>query len=110
MNKAMKLVLLILSIAYINGEFGACEDSGSYGQGVELYADFCRIRTTEMDYTHCCYVKIDDVESCKQITDDEFDNIKRYKKYLKNDHEKVKIKCSSQYLSLSFLALLALLI
>ena len=107
MNKAMKLVLLILSIAYINGEFGTCED---YGQGVELDADFCRIRTTETDYTHCCYVKMDDEESCKQITDDEFDNIKRYKKYLKNDHEKVKIKCSSQYLSLSFLALLALLI
>ena len=45
-----------------------------------------------------------------EITDDEYENIKRFKQFMKNDYEKVKINCSSEYLSFTVLTLIALLI
>ena len=74
--------------------------------------NYCRIRTTNEDYTHCCYFKSDsnDGGKCMELTDDQYENIKKFKNYLKNSDAGIKIRCSSEYLAYSLFALLALLI
>ena len=73
--------------------------------------DICRMYPTPENYTHCCYFEYDGVQKCKSLTDDQYENIKRYKKYLKqNDtYANLKIKCSGEFLTYSLFALLALL-
>ena len=114
MNKALALLLFILSIVSINSEFSGCEEVTS----AELKAleddsdraDFCRVHSLGEDYTHCCYYESEKVPDgqCIQITDDAYENIKRYKKFKKNFDSDIKIKCSSKFLTYSAFVLLAL--
>ena len=73
--------------------------------------DYCRMYPTPVNYTHCCYFKSDTLEGCQPITDDQYENIKRFKKYMKQypDYANLKIKCSGEFLTYSLFALLALL-
>ena len=73
--------------------------------------DYCRMFPTPVNYTHCCYFKSDTLEGCQPITDDQYENIKRFKKYMKQypDYANLKIKCSGEFLTYSLFALLALL-
>ena len=73
--------------------------------------DYCRMFPTPVNYTHCCYFKTDNLEGCQPITDDQYENIKRYKKYMKQEpnYANFKIKCSGEFLTYSLFALLALL-
>ena len=73
--------------------------------------DYCRMYPTPVDYTHCCYFKSDSVEGCQPITDDQYENIKRFKKFYQqtNSLSGLKIKCSGEFLTYSLFALLALL-
>ena len=67
--------------------------------------------TTSMDRTHwCLFQAINETGRCMEITDDEYENIKRFKQFMKNDYEKVKINCSSEYLSFTVLTLIVSLI
>ena len=104
MKAFLQIALLAIFIIEINGQVTACEE---VTQGDE---DVCRMYPTEVDYTHCCYVEMDDGSSCRQLNDDQYENVKRYKDYLKSQgHSGVKIKCAGEFLTYSLLALLALL-
>ena len=105
MKKAFQIVMLAILLITIKSEFDLCEHAG----GAEIDEDLCRLRTTDPDYTHCCYMELDGTGYCKQITDDAYDNIKRYKDYLKNKYNKVKIKCSSEFKSLTLFSLFSLI-
>ena len=113
MNKLLQIILFALCIYYINGEFSVCKDITSFPDQVtdkEDRINYCRIRTTTTDKTHCCYYSDSTSEYCMEITDDQFENIKKFKNYLKNNHDDVHIRCSSEYLTYSLFAILALLI
>ena len=73
----------------------------------------------ENGQTHCCLFVVagDGANRCGAVTDDQYDNIKTYKKYLNEfkpyneDVEIKKIKCGSNYLSYSLfvISILALI-
>ena len=114
MKKAFLLILLALTIIAVKSEFHLCNEYSftNLGDDKDVLEDYCRILSTSQDKTHCCLVQIEDTYACKEISDDAYENIERYKKYMKtnNNYSKFKIKCSSQYLHYSVFALLALLI
>ena len=113
MDKTFFVVLLAIIFISIKSEFDLCSGVTSFPEGVNSEGDkedYCLIFSTEGDNTHCCYFRADNLgERCKEITDDAYENIKRYKDYLKNTYNNVKIKCASGYLTFSVFALLALL-
>ena len=112
MNKAFFIILVALTIIAVNSEFDLCQDFSFDNLGTtdtDDLADYCRVLSTSIDKTHCCYVEEDDKSYCREISDDAYENIKRFKKYKKNEFNHYKIKCSSEYLSYSLLALIALL-
>jgi len=112
MNKAFFIILVALTIIAVKSEFDLCQDFSFDKLGTtdtDYLADYCRVLSTSVDKTHCCYVEDDNGQSCQEISDDAYENIKRYKKFKKNTSSHFKIKCSSEYLSYSLLALLALL-
>ena len=113
MNKTLQIILFTLCIYYINGEFVGCDDIKFPNEATEKEdrINFCRIRTTQKDKTHCCYVQSEKIDGkCMGLTDDQYENIGRYINFLKNDDSGIKIRCSSEYLTYSLFALLALLI
>ena len=113
MDKTFFVVLLAIIFISIKSEFDLCSDFTSFPEGVNSEGDkedYCLIFSTEGDNTHCCYFRTKELgEMCKQITDDAYENIKRYKDFLKNTDANIKIKCASGYLTFSVFALLALL-
>ena len=112
MNKAFLIILVSLSIIAVNSEFHLCGDfnfKGVQSSDTDDLEDYCRILSTSTDKTHCCYVQENGNDYCREISDDAYENIKRFKQYKKNEFPSYKIKCSSEYLSYSLLALLALL-
>ena len=113
MDKTFFVVLLAIIFISIKSEFDLCSAITSFPEGVNSEGDkedYCIIFSTEKDNTHCCYFRSDKLgERCKEITDDAYENIKRYKDFLKNTDTNVKIKCASGYLTFSVFALLALL-
>ena len=107
MKKTFQIVLLSLAIILIKSEFDLCEKKVFSG---DIEDTDCQYLSTGTDKTHCCLFEAADQKSrCMEITDDEYENIKRFKNYMKNDYSKVKIKCSADYLSFTLLALLVLL-
>ena len=74
--------------------------------------DYCSSLKTSGEFTHCCYFESKNgINGCYQITDDEYENIVRFKKYLRDQiaDDKLGIHCSSKFISLSLFAVLALL-
>ena len=104
MKAYLQIALLAIFIIGING-VEVCEKI----RGTD--DDQCRIYPTEINYSHCCYVNIDGDERCMQITDDQYENIKRFKSYYKQKYSisSFKIKCSGEFLTYSLFALLAFL-
>ena len=104
MKVFLQIALLAIFIIGING-VEVCEKI----RGTD--DDQCRIYPTEINYSHCCYVNIDGDERCMQITDDQYENIKRFKSYYKQKYSisSFKIKCSGEFLTYSLFALLAFL-
>ena len=80
--------------------------------GEELDEDICYLLETSGDKAHCCYISDGNSSGhCIAITDDEFENIVRFKKYIRdrNVDEDFEIDCSSKFVTMSLFALLALL-
>ena len=115
MNKVFLLLLSALLIIKINSETREtlCND---YSEE-QINEDVCRRLKVEEDYTHCCYIK--QLNKCWQLTDDEYENIKRFKDYAKNHinqfesdatdwNGKLTIKCSANILSSSLFILFSL--
>ena len=122
MNRLILLALLSLCINFINGislpaKFNInCQDS-SLEQLViaadELDEDVCILLGTSEDRTHCCYYTDSSSDSgkCIQITDDQYENIVRFKKFLRDESQddEIDIDCSSKFLSFSLFVVFALL-
>ena len=104
MKAFLQIALLAIFIIGING-VNVCKDVHGTDD------DECRIYPTHMNYSHCCYYKSDNEEGCMQITDDQYENIKRFKSYYKQAKgiSSFKIKCSGEFLTYSLFALLAFL-
>ena len=110
MNKLLLfglLALLINSVAPLD-----CGDYEKLGIAInDLDEDHCAMLTPPSEKTHCCLFEIGGNKvGCRGVTDDEYENIGRYKKYLEdstgNDYD---IDCSSKFVTFSLFALLALL-
>ncbi len=104
--------MLTLLFNSIIGEI-SCLEWGSYFNQADLDEDVCSMLVpTGTCNTHCCYVEINDNPSmCDELSDDEYENIGRYIKYLEgmSPNENFEIDCSSKFLSLSLIAVAALL-
>ena len=107
MKAFLQIALLAIFIIGING-VDVC--SRSIANADE---DVCRMYATQNDNTHCCYFEADnqDYTGCTEITDDEYENIKRFKSFYKEEYglSSLKIKCSGEFLTYSLFVLLALL-
>ena len=78
----------------------------------EYEEDYCSSRKTNGNYTHCClFEDTNGNYGCRGITDDEYENIVRFKKYLRDQvgDDSIRVDCSSRFISISLLAVLALL-
>ena len=105
MKAYLQIALLAIFIIGINGVEICNEVKGSDD-------DECLIHPTNINYTHCCYYSTDNYAGCMEITDDQYENIKRFKKYMKEHYESYsgfKIKCSGEFVTYSLFVLLALL-
>ncbi len=113
MNKLILFGLLTLLFNSINGEI-ACEQWSSYFNQADLDEDVCSMLVpTTTGGTHCCYVEINgNPSACSELTDDRYENIDRFIKYYEDNDgtdDDVDIDCSSKFLSLSLIAVAALL-
>jgi len=122
MNRLILLALLSLCINFINGfslpdQFNIdCQDSTLEElekAAEELDEDVCILLGTSEDRTHCCYYtdSSSDTGKCIQITDDQYENIVRFKKFLRDESQddEIDIDCSSKFLSFSLFVVFALL-
>ena len=123
MSKLTLFLLLALTIQVFNadrpvGEYTlkSCEyvtiDGATSDQLIEeLEEDYCSFLKTSGDFTHCCLFEFSNGAACYQITDDQYENIGRFKKYLRDqgNDDDLGIECSSRFISFSLLAVLALL-
>jgi hypothetical protein len=104
MKAYLQIALLAIFIIGINGQVTVCEEVNGDDE------DVCRMYPTEEDYTHCCYVELSGNGKCRQLNDDQYENVKRYKDFLKSQgNTDVKIKCAGEFLTFSLFALLAFL-
>ena len=114
----MKKILLVLLMALLKVKFSSqvqCLGIDSNSNSNSLSEDYCRTLRVEVDYTHCCYVKYRDSNNnerkdCWQLTDDAYENIKRFKDYTKQQgtYSKLTIKCSANFISSSLFILFSL--
>ena len=123
MNRLILLALLSLCINFINGKVSIpdqfnidCQDStlkNLMEAAEELDEDVCILLGTSEDRTHCCYYTDSSSGSgkCIQITDDQYENIVNFKKFLRDQSgdDKIDIDCSSKFLSFSLFVVFALL-
>ena len=126
MNKLIVfgLLALIINTIYATYSFSYCEKFLDFEKELKGLADsddfeeICSIFKTTVDFndfTHCCFVKEtknDTISSrCVQITDDQYENIKKFKKYIidENGDDDFEIDCSSKFVALSLFAVLAIL-
>ena len=123
MNKLILLALLSLCINFINGKVSIpdqfnidCQDStlkNLMEAAEELDEDVCILLETSEDRTHCCYYTDSSSDSgkCIQITDDQYENIVNFKKFLRDESgdSDININCSSKFLSFSLFVVFALL-
>ena len=104
MKTYLQIALLAIFIIGINGDVTLCESVNADDE------DVCRLYPTEENYTHCCYVEMNGGGKCLQISDDQYENVNRYKDFLKSQgNTDIKIKCAGEFLAYSLFALLALL-
>ena len=123
MNRLILLALLSLCINFINGKVSIpnqfnidCPDTTLKNLAdvmEEVDEDLCILLGTSEDRTHCCYYtdSSSDTGKCIQITDDQYENIVRFKKFLRDESgdDKIDIDCSSKFLSFSLFVVFALL-
>ncbi len=123
MNKLILfgLLALIINSVYADFTFDYCADYDPDQMSVlediaeeDIDGDICKLFKTDKDYTHCCYIKDSKTEfnkHCVQIKDDYYENIKNFKKYVRDENEDgdLEIDCSSKFVSISLFAVLALL-
>ncbi len=120
MNKISLFLFLALITFVINATkyYGDCTDLEILPQALAAYldeieGDFCASLKTTGEYTHCCMFEFSNGnKTCGSITDDQYENIGRFKKYMRDDvgDDDIGIDCSSRFISFSLLVALALLL
>ena len=121
MNRLILLALLSLCINLINGKVSIpdkfnidCQNSTmkQLAEAMEeVNEELCILLGTSEDRTHCCYYTDASESKCIQITDDQYENIVRFKKFLRDESgdSDINIDCSSKFLSFSLFVVFALL-
>ena len=123
MNRLILLALLSLCINLINGKVSIpdkfnidCQNSTMKQLAYVMDAvdeELCSLLGTSEDRTHCCYYtdSSDYSGKCIQITDDQYENIVNFKKFLRDESgdSDINIDCSSKFLSFSLFVVFALL-
>ena len=121
MNRLILLALLSLCINFINGKVSIpdqfnidCQETtlkNLMEAAEELDEDVCILLETSEDRTHCCYYTDASESKCIQITDDQYENIVNFKKFLRDESgdSDININCSSKFLSFSLFVVFALL-
>ena len=120
MNKISLFLFLALITFVINATkyYGDCTDLKILPQALAAYldeieGDYCASLKTSGEYTHCCMFELSNgTKVCGSITDDQYENIGRFKKYMRDDFgdDDIDIDCSSRFISFSLLVALALLL
>ena len=120
MNKISLFLFLALITFVINKSkyYEDCRDleilpQAKAGYLDEIEGDYCASLKTTGEYTHCCMFEFsNDTRVCGAITDDQYENIGRFKKYMRDDvqDDDISIDCSSRFISFSLLVALALLL
>ena len=122
MSKLTLFLLLALTIQVFNGvklgdytlkecDYVTIDGATSDKLIEELEEDYCSFLKTSGDFTHCCLFEFSNGQGCYLITDDQYENIGRFKKYIRDQSgdDDIGIECSSRFVSFSLLAVLALL-
>ena len=114
MNKLIIFGLLALFLNSINGEYTCSDYLTVYGSEnlEDLEGEDCaRLTPTGEGMTHCCLFEISDEIYCKEVSDDQYENMGRFVKYTEDQEANtdVDIDCSSKFLSLSLFVIFALL-
>ena len=120
MNKLSLFLFLALIAVVINEEkyYDKCNDLEILPEALVTYlddieGDYCASLKTTGEYTHCCMFEYaNGTKVCGAITDDKYENIGRFKKYMRGDvgDDEINIDCSSRFISFSLLVALALLL
>ena len=113
----LALTTYVLNASNITNYLAECEHlvigGLNFATLLESYEeDYCSSLKTTGECTHCCYFESKNgINGCYQITDDQYENIVRFKKYLRDQigDDNLGIHCSSKFISLSLFAVLALL-
>ena len=113
----LALTTYVLNASNITSYVTQCENLKIGGFDVSTLLDsyeedYCSSLKTSGEFTHCCYFESKNgINGCYQITDDQYENVVRYKKYLRDQigDDNLGIHCSSKFISLSLFAVLALL-
>ena len=116
MNKFILVGLLALSCCFdLNSADYQCQTSEMnelIAANEDLDEDVCILLGTSGDKTHCCYIEGETfLPDCIAINDDEYENIVRFKKFLRDESgdDEIDIDCSSKFLSFSLFVVFALL-
>ena len=112
MNKIFAIILLVLLVNIYDVNTASCNKQEVSDPELCYYM---KLSGTE---THCCAVEYaEDKYRCEGLTDDQYENIKRYKDYRRNNvvdnlplYDDLGIDCSSEFVSFSILALIAFLL
>ena len=113
----LALITYVLNASNITSYVTECQHLKigglNFGDLLDQYEeDYCSSLKTSGEFTHCCYFESKNgINGCYQITDDQYENVVRYKKYLRDQiaDDDLGIHCSSKFISLSLFAVLALL-
>jgi len=111
--KTYSFVILAVLFLYIQND---CEIQNETVSNKEVCwsRTFSEEEKNEKKYEHCCYVKYkfldENHQECDGLDKDDYDNIKKYLKYVKMMKIDVEtLDCKSSYLKLGALALIFLI-
>ena len=112
MNKIFAFILLVLLVNIFEVNTESCNKQDVSDP------ETCYYMKLSGELTHCCAVEYaEDKYRCEGLTDDQYENIKRYKDYRRNNevdglalYDDLGIDCSSRFVSFSILALIAFLL
>ena len=88
MNKLIIFGLLALFLNSINGEYTCSDYLTVYGSAnlEDLEGEDCAMLTpTGEGMTHCCLFEIADEIYCKEVSDDQYENMGRFVKYTEDE-------------------------
>ena len=116
MKKSIFLLIAILLVAKFNCEDGDDDDEYCSGKNAKSVDDCQKLKLFTADgveYKHCCFLDAkksgDDVKACVPLTQKDYDEIDDYIDN-QNIYSDVSLDCSSNYIIVSILSLILLIL